>query len=308
MPPIESHILVGSNAGRRLLLEQSPITIGRSTENDLVIDLSYVSRRHAELRFADDQWWLVNHSPNGTRLNRRWVTDTPRAIESASRLTIGEEVVMELTPQAAAHAGAPDDGAAEQGDGGAESAAGGSGMSRRSKVWIGIGVYLVLMLGLIAFALTLQDSTGAGGTRLAPELTTEQIEQEIQRRPTPAPPDERRARGALAEASELFHRRESEVAARYRALEAYRAALRYMPGHELPKNIDRRRYRVLQQELMAQLTEQYQSAYNLLRSQQYERALEAFRQLLRMYPAGDDSRLVRNAERHAALARRRSED
>ncbi|MFW6059118.1 MAG: FHA domain-containing protein [Phycisphaeraceae bacterium] len=304
MTPIELHILAGSHAGRRLLLEQPRITIGRSADNDVVIDLSYVSRRHAELRVEDGQWVLINHSPNGVRLNRHWVTDAPQLIEGLAQLRIGDEAILEIAPQLGA---AFDEQTAAETDGGDRP---GGGLSRRAKIWMAIGVYLIAMLGLFGFLATLSTDDGNDGVIRAPELelSAEQIRAEIHRDPQPQPPDERRARAALAEARELFNRRDSDSSARYQALARYREALAYMPDHELPEPIDRRRMRALQDELSEEVAQRYQRAYGLLRSGRYRQAWQAFNDLLRSYGAESDSRIVRNIVRHAATARELAEN
>lgn len=308
MTPIELHILVGLHTGRRLLLEQATIMIGRAPENDIVLDVPYVSRRHAELRFEEGGWLLVNHSPNGVRLNRQWVTDAPQPIEGSAQIRIGDEPVLAVTPQAAVGAGdadAVDDPTADS----SQTQPPGSGLSRRAKVWTGIGIYLVAMLGLIVFLSTLDsDGTSTASAIRAPELSTETIRERIHRMPDPQPPDERRARAALIEARELFNRRESDRTARAEALALYREAMAYMPSHELPQPIDRRHVRVLQEELTAEVAGQYQRAYGLLRSGRHQAAWEAFNDLLRVYGGEGDDVIVENIVTHAATARRLAED
>lgn len=301
--------MAGSHAGRRLLVGQPRVTVGRAPDNDVVIDLPYVSRRHAELRFEGDEWLLINHSANGTRLNRRWVYDNPWVIGDPVTLGIGEETVLEVRPQAegaaagAATAGAMGAGDETAGESAATTTRPGGGMSRRAKIWSGIGVYFVLMLGLIGFFATLDEGEADEGISAAPELTRTRIVELVGRDIEPRPTDERRARAELAAARELFNRRESEINARYEALEAYRRARAFMPGHELPA-IDRRRYRLLEQELSDEVAQRYERAYNLLRSRQYEESLRAFRQLQRVYPAGAGDPLLENIDRHTAAARR----
>lgn len=299
--PIELHILAGSHAGRRLVLERPTITFGRDAGNDVVIDAPFVSRRHAELRFAEGRWHLVNHSPNGTRLNRRRVQDEPASIDEPATLSVGDEPVMQLAPQ---HAPAPAAvGQEESAAGGASGAAPGAGMSRRAKLWLGIGVYIVVMLGVLAFLFTLTEGEAGGGAAPPPELRRGEIRELLHRELEPRSADERRARRELHAARELFNRREAEVDARYRALEAYRLARAYMPEGELPE-IDRRRQRLLEEELAERITERYERAYSLMRSRQPEAALRAFRELQRLYPAGANDPLLENIDRHAAVARR----
>jgi pSer/pThr/pTyr-binding forkhead associated (FHA) protein len=51
-------------------LSDSRTSIGRGPENDVVVPESGVSRRHAEIRFADGCWWLTDlRSRNGTFCN-----------------------------------------------------------------------------------------------------------------------------------------------------------------------------------------------------------------------------------------------
>lgn len=47
---------------------QSEITIGRSTDRDVVIESPYVSRMHAELLFVDGRWLLFSRGRNGVLL------------------------------------------------------------------------------------------------------------------------------------------------------------------------------------------------------------------------------------------------
>lgn len=287
------------------MLEQPTITLGRDPGNDVAIDAPYVSRRHAELRLVDGRWHLVNHSLNGTRLDRRRVQDEAVAVDGPATLSIGDEPVMQLTPQLApAKAGAGEDEAAGSS---APAAAPGAGMSRRAKLWLGIGVYFVIMLGVLAFLFTLSEGEAGERAAAAPELTRGQIRELLHRELAPRPAEERRARAELHAARELFNRRDVEVDARYRALEAYRLARAYMPDGELSE-IDRRRQRLLEQELADQITERYERAYSLMRSRQPEAALRAFRELQRLYPAGANDPLLENIDRHAAAARRAVEE
>lgn len=294
--PIEIQMLTGPAAGRRFVLEQSPITFGRSPDNTLVIDLPYVSRRHGELRAQDGRWVLVNHSPAGTRLNRKRVTDTPRVLDPQAEVAIGDEPVF-----LAAYAPAPAPAASP-----AEKAspARHPRLSRRTKLWAGIGAYMVVMLGLIVFLSTLDRRGQAASGALAPELTVQQIEAEIRRDVPAQPADARRARAALREATELFAMRDAVPDARYRAYEAYRVALAYSPGQRLEDGIDLRRYLLVQDELVEEVTRQYQTGYNLLRSGRYDAAYAAFEKLVeQVYPAGRNSRIFQNAEAHRLAAR-----
>jgi serine/threonine-protein kinase len=45
---------------------QPVVTLGRSADNDVVLNDQYVSRRHIEFRFESGQWTLINRGTNGT--------------------------------------------------------------------------------------------------------------------------------------------------------------------------------------------------------------------------------------------------
>ena len=62
--------LWSETTGREYLLLTDEVTIGRSADNDIVLDDPTVSRRHAVLRFDQHQWWLLPEvASNGTFRN-----------------------------------------------------------------------------------------------------------------------------------------------------------------------------------------------------------------------------------------------
>lgn len=72
-------------------MDQSVITIGRSKENNIVLDYKAVSRRHAQLERIGNGWNIVDlKSVNGTFLNEaRLLPDLPQSWEPGSLLQIG---------------------------------------------------------------------------------------------------------------------------------------------------------------------------------------------------------------------------
>jgi hypothetical protein len=69
-------------AGNRYHLTKDVTTLGRSSENDIVLPSGDVSRRHARFEYANNNLWLVDlNSTNGTKLN-----DAP----VASRVTVSD--------------------------------------------------------------------------------------------------------------------------------------------------------------------------------------------------------------------------
>jgi diguanylate cyclase (GGDEF)-like protein len=61
---------VASDLGRRYVLDQEVITIGRDRENDIVLDSDSVSRRHAKIEHREGRIYLTDlDSTNGTYVN-----------------------------------------------------------------------------------------------------------------------------------------------------------------------------------------------------------------------------------------------
>jgi hypothetical protein len=72
-------------------------TLGRATDNDVVLSDAWVSLRHARIERRDEEWWLSDlGSQNGTRLNGAPVT-TPVPLADGDVIGIGEmEMVFEM--------------------------------------------------------------------------------------------------------------------------------------------------------------------------------------------------------------------
>jgi hypothetical protein len=78
----------GRHAGSEFVIRKQSITVGRSLENDLVLDSPDVSRRHARLDAAGASMMLTDlGSTNGTKVNGRTVRT--RAIAVGDEVTFG---------------------------------------------------------------------------------------------------------------------------------------------------------------------------------------------------------------------------
>jgi len=70
--PEEAFLVLG---GMIFPIESSIFSIGRNLENDLVLNDPTVSRFHAEIRYVDDQFVIVDtNSSSGTFLNNKKIT------------------------------------------------------------------------------------------------------------------------------------------------------------------------------------------------------------------------------------------
>ena len=80
--------------GRRVVLEQDTVTLGRSPECELALADAGVSRRHAEVRRGPDNTWLVADlgSTNGTKVNGLRINGT-RPLQNGDEITVGSTSV-----------------------------------------------------------------------------------------------------------------------------------------------------------------------------------------------------------------------
>jgi serine/threonine protein phosphatase PrpC len=90
--------LWSETTGREHLLLTEHVTLGRSGDNDIVIDDPTVSRQHAALRFEDGSWWLLPEvASNGTFVNGDVVPPGEIArLGSGDRLRLGTDVELLL--------------------------------------------------------------------------------------------------------------------------------------------------------------------------------------------------------------------
>ncbi|MGE0761279.1 MAG: FHA domain-containing protein, partial [Pirellulaceae bacterium] len=86
-------VIQGRDQGRRFDLNQEVVSLGRDSANVIQLHDSEVSRRHAELRFQDGRYQLVDlSSSNGTFVNDQLVTE--HELESGDRVLIGRTLLI----------------------------------------------------------------------------------------------------------------------------------------------------------------------------------------------------------------------
>lgn len=301
LPTLQIQVLCGPWAGRRLALHEVPVVCGRDPSSIVLLDGPHVSRKHCELIDLDGQWAVVNHSPNGLRVNGRKVAGKPVLLEDGATLSVGDADLFRVNLGPAPAVEQPAEPAQESDAAGSAAAA--TDMPRRkTKLWIGIGVYLVLLLGLFIYVSTIQTKSSNQSVQPA-ELTAEQIEQDV-RRPRPKPPggaDERVAQQYLEQARQLSQRTALTVDGHYRAYDAFRLSLAAVDKRVFDLGTDQTRFQDLQDTMVRQVTELYKEAYLTLRSLDYKSASDKFKQLMDMYP-DNQSAVFRNAEQQRRYA------
>jgi len=84
--PIDAFIIVDGN--RVFPLNKTPLKIGRKSDNDIILQNPHVSRHHAEIRFQDGEFHIIDlQSTVGTSVNGLRIMDT--TLESGDVISVG---------------------------------------------------------------------------------------------------------------------------------------------------------------------------------------------------------------------------
>ena len=149
--------IAGSWRGKELILDRTPIRIGRSGENDVEIDHPSISRKHCRLHLEGESWKVMDaESKNGVRVN-----DEPYAaiaLRNGDVLEIGHLKFIFAAPGQMVLL--PADGASKAKALAAAQAGGGGG--NRGLI-LALGGALVLALGAAAFFATRHHGRSAAG-------------------------------------------------------------------------------------------------------------------------------------------------
>jgi diguanylate cyclase (GGDEF)-like protein len=82
--------------GKRYVLGDEPLTVGRGQENRIVLDNDSVSRRHCRVEKRNSNWYVVDlDSTNGTYVNDDQVTEYP--LRRGDQIKIGDTIVKFLS-------------------------------------------------------------------------------------------------------------------------------------------------------------------------------------------------------------------
>lgn len=82
--------------GKRHVLGEEPLTVGRGQENRLVLDNDSVSRRHCRIEKRNASWYVVDlDSTNGTYVNDQQVGE--HALRRGDQVKIGDTIIKFLS-------------------------------------------------------------------------------------------------------------------------------------------------------------------------------------------------------------------
>jgi hypothetical protein len=92
VPPKLLRFANGDNAGETIIIRRAVVSIGRSLDNDVIIDSAEVSRHHARIEVRDGQYEIVDlGSTNGTAVNGRPANHS--RLNHGDRITFGTVAV-----------------------------------------------------------------------------------------------------------------------------------------------------------------------------------------------------------------------
>jgi pSer/pThr/pTyr-binding forkhead associated (FHA) protein len=92
--PIVGLLIDRDHPDRRLDVAKPALVIGRSQENDLVVDHNTVSRQHATIKLEGEQFYLYDMgSTNGTFVGEQQIRE-PVALEDGMMIRFGEKAFI----------------------------------------------------------------------------------------------------------------------------------------------------------------------------------------------------------------------
>lgn len=283
--------LHGPTAGRRVTLNQNSISFGRDAQHPIVVHETYASRNHGQIDYTDGQWILTNHSPNGTVVNRKKVTNKPIVLNSGDEVSIHHQpmfrVHFQLSP---VQVGDKDQPAAESVDATRatnvqEQAESDARAASQRRIIIIMSVMAFWVIIFMAAFLFMPDTSEQNGNQQQKMLTGTQIEQIITAPPDPIPaPSEIRYQEHLAKAQAAYQDIGVKSSAMYQAYHNYKLALYYSGKNYFDDAITQRNFTALEDRLVERVDDMYFEAFNVMRSERWNQADRMFRQLLVIYP------------------------
>jgi predicted component of type VI protein secretion system len=273
MQTLHVQLLSGPGAGRKASFQASPLSFGRDAANALVLVGEFVSRQHGVIRFENDRWLIENLSANGTRLNGRKL-NKPQPLRTGDTVSIGDEPVFSVTldappAQGPASQEKPEDIAARK-------------SRKQARLWVGIGIYMACMLGLMIFFQTNRRPDTGQRVRFPEQWPADRVERELTA-DLKRHPDEFQAQEHLKRALELTSRLDDSPEVLYLAYRAYREALAYRGLTRFDDPAVESKHRRIREQFLSSIQQLYAQAYNAGASGEYERGADLCARLVKIY-------------------------
>ncbi len=311
--------LAGPQAGKRVILTDPLMLLGRSAEANVSLSEQYISREHARFRRVDDGLVIENISALGTWINgRKYKSGKSVLLDTGDLIGVGREtellfvavgddveqaVAAMLKPDKRRNAFGqtvkkvqPDAGktlpALSEGRNAIKAV--GVGLqdkltvpksSRRKKLLIILGVYMAAMVLLFLFLSGL-SSRHENEMPIPPELSRSDIAKALETRPVRAVNPvlmEDRLHYALG----LYQQYGLDSPHLYRVLEAFKEAYAYSGRNFFADPENDRMYQQVLEKVTQRVSEQYRNAYLLEKDQDWLRAEKEFSELLTMITGQD---------------------
>jgi pSer/pThr/pTyr-binding forkhead associated (FHA) protein len=269
-------MLCGPRQGQRVELNGEEFLFGRQPDCDIPIIGEFVSREHGMIARVNDQWVLQNASPNGTQVNRKKVGRKGFKLLTQDIVQVdGQDVFQVIIPDIAT---TPVNTVADVNpEDSAKRAA-----SKRTKIWIGIGGYMVIMMFLFIYLGTLSKSEEQIIEKPR-ELSQSEIEFIIRKPAKVTAPDPLAAAEFINQADELYNRQDATYSGTYRVYHAYKMALAHSRKNYF-EDKHQLRFDQVQNQLIDEVSRRYNEAFERLRSREYKAAEERFRRLNDYFP------------------------
>jgi pSer/pThr/pTyr-binding forkhead associated (FHA) protein len=326
----------GPDKGRLFELSAARLTLGRSAENDIVLDLEGVSRVHALLVHSEDAWFIRDNNSkngifvNGEKVKESWL-ETGDMVQLGTfifRFNAGPTIAMAPEgnlPDLASPNGAMDLGAvAGMGMAPVPTATSAGRRAGNPRILIYVGVLALLggylMLGGSSSepgksATDGEVATASGGERLSRDfslsekpkldLGTKQVIPLGMEDPMLKKAEQEMTRldwsnTSLREAEQFFRRGQREYLNRnfHRAIDSFRTALSLYGGHVLAERYLRRA--VYEAEIEAK--NNMASAIQYYESLQYARAIHHFNEAIALLAHRPNEPMVKEAQRYIKQA------
>lgn len=274
MTRLIAQILTGARRGRRESFARTPIAFGRSAECDLILDIPQISRKHGMIVYEDDRWVVVNESPNGTTVNGRKVGARPRPLVHGDVIGVGRDPLFAVGFEQTGE----DEQADEQPGEAVAADSQADHMKRRSKLWMGIGIYAGLILVILAVLSQVMDKGNGGGPNFPTMLKPQQIETALTA-PLELSTNDRLAAESLNRARSLYNQIARSDETLFDCYMAFKQALAYADKTSF-EGADQLQFTDAKEKTVKMVIEQYRDAYALTQSEKWTRAEAALRHMV----------------------------